>query len=550
MSFESHQSTMPAREQRPRGSALLLAVVVLAGLAAALTACGSSSDTSSSKNVRVASWGGVVNPGGKPVPGGTLTIDQTDAPTALSPLEAGAGLTSALQVEAQIFDTLVQYLPGSIDPKPGLAKSWTVSPDGLTYTFNLRAAKFSDGTPVTSADVKYSLNQQRLPTAIYSSLYAPITKIDTPNPSTAVLHLSKMTPGLIYSLGFLAAAVLPSELIHSDGAKAYGRQPIGSGPFKIKRWQQGQKVELVKNENYWNEGQPYLDGVNFVATPSDNTRVLNVQSGTSDVSMGIPYSQVKRLKGLSDVSVLVPPSAAMTVIWMNNAVKPFQDTTVRQALAYATPTSAIKKVAFDGLAEIMNTAMPKLKYWNSDVKPYPYDLAKAKALMAKSPVPNGFSATLAVTGNDQTSNQIAQILQQSWGKIGVKLTIDRLDHGTLQANFGSMKYDMTLFLPAEFTSDIPVEDEFATLQFNSPPLNNLRTNYKNAEAASLAGRATSEEDPARKQDFAELQSVTMNDPQSIPLVRAPPTMAVRSSVRDFTYMLVNWFRLETVWMEK
>src|SRR5262249_49331114 len=157
-----------------------------------------------------------------------------------------------------------------------------------------------------------------------------------------------------------------------------------------------------------------------------------------------------------------------------NSKKPLNETAVRQALCYATPVNAIIHTVFAGLAPRMNTIIPKLKYWTAAAKAYPYNIAKAKQVLATSSVPHGFKIKIEVISTgDQATLLTAQILQAAWAKIGVNLTIAPVDAATQGNDFGTGAFEMTLFQPGSFTSDVAVDDEFATLLFNSPPTHNL-----------------------------------------------------------------------------
>ena len=410
----------------------LWAVVALLAVAATIAACGGSDGSSGggtgasagSEDVELGAWGGLANPGGEPVRGGTLRLDQSGAPPAVSSLAfLSEPDNGTMQVVMQVFDQLVEFLPGELDPQPGLAERWTVSDDGLSYTFKLRDAQFSDGTPVTSADAKWVLDRARGPESFFGSLFGAITSVQTPDDSTVVLKLSKPTPALLHSLATAGASIVPSKLVKRIGVEAFNKAPIGSGPFTLPRWQPDQPIELKRNPRYWRAGQPYLDEVVLAPTPNDNTRVLNVRSGTSDVADYVPFAQIEPIDKSGEAKVLVAPGADMSVVFINNNKKPFDELAVRQALNYATPVDSIIDVVFHGAAPAMNTVLPKLKYWTDKAKAYTYDVDKAKELLADSSVPNGFDATISIDGSDSATKQVAQILKQAWQEIGVDLTI-------------------------------------------------------------------------------------------------------------------------------
>jgi peptide/nickel transport system substrate-binding protein len=559
--FGRDATTAPSiRPQRTRRVAVVL--VTLAVAAAALTACGGSSGgakkTAAGQNVQIGNWGGVINPGGTPQRGGTLRVDMPSDPVSPSSLyylahpDNGTG-----QIALQIFDQLVEYLPGSLDPQPGLAEHWTISGDGLTYTFTLRQAQFSNGTPVTSADVKYVLNAARGGVdldgtgakSFFADQYGVISGIDTPDDKTVVLHLKKPSPALMYFLAYVAVSIVPAKVVQQEGIKAFNSHPIGSGPFLFESYTRDQEVTLTRNPNYWRKGQPYLDKVRFAVTPDDNTRVLNIQSGSVDVADRIAFSQVATIDKGSTAKVLVVPGGDMNVLWINNSKKPFNEVAVRQALNYATPVDSIVKVVFSGLAPRMNTITPKMKYWPKDLKPYPYDPQKAKDLLAKSSVPNGFSATLNIPGSDQAAKQEAQIIQQAWKQIGVQIAIKPLDDAAHSDDWAGGKYQLTLFPPGPFTTDIPVEDEFAALLFDSPALNNFYTWYKNPAVTSLVQQALTTTDEAKRAAlFQQMHVKSMEDPPVVPLTYTPGRAAVSTKVHAFNYLTGGLFRLETVWM--
>ena len=493
----------------------------------------------------------MINTGGTPQHGGTLTIDQAGSPIEVDSLDFLYNPDAPTeQVITQIYDQLVENLPGSINPQPGLARRWKVSRNGLTYTFYLRSARFSNGMPATSADVKYVLDQARGPKSFFkSSLYGVISKVATPNKSTVIVTLSKPTPGFIYFLANPAASIVPSALIKAKGFTWYKTHPIGTGPFVLTRWVKDQEVDLTRNKYYWRTGLPYLNGVRMRVIANDNTRVLDVQSGTVDASDIVPFSQIATINKGGSAKVLVAPGGDMFVIWMTCSQKPLDEQVVRQALAYATPVASIQKVVFAGVAPRMNGLIPKLKYWSPSVPPYPYDVAKAKALLAKSSVPNGFSATINIIGSDQADNQVAQIVQQAWSQIGVKLTIQRVDSAGLGTKWTKGASDFYLFQPGVFSTDVVVDDEFASLLFDSPQLNNFYTFLKDPAASALVAKATSElSEAARKRDFARVQAITMQDPPVIPLTYTPNRVAVRNNVHNFNYMMAgSYWRLDTVW---
>lgn len=530
----------------------LPAFLAILALATVAWGCGDDGGNGGGTEADVESgpWGGVINRGGTPVKGGHLRIDMPGEPEGLSPLQyLESPSVETFRIGLQVFDQLVEFEPGSLDPQPALAEDWEISEDGLRYEFRLRDAKFSNGMPVTSADVKFSL--RRAKDSFFVDLYEAISRIETPDESTVVLTLSEPTPALLDYLGTMAASIMPAKVVESVGAKTFNESPVGSGPFVVERWRRGQQVELARNERYWREGFPYLNTVTIASVDDDNTRVLNVESGTSDVADQVPFSQVESIDNGGAASVLVTPGADMYAVFMNNSVEPFDEVEVRRALNYATPVDAIIDVVFKGLAPArMNTIIPKLKYWSDEVKPYTYDPERARKLLASSSVPDGFSVKLNIPGGDQPTRQTAQIIQDAWAEIGVEMEIRTLDDATHTEGLTSGNYELTLDQPGDFTTDVPVDDQFAKLLFDSPAISNLFTFSKLPEVARLTRQATVELDEERRADlFERMHAESMENAPVIPLVYTPNRAAVGNNVHDFNYLLLAFWRLESVWVE-
>jgi peptide/nickel transport system substrate-binding protein len=269
-----------------------------------------------------------------------------------------------------------------------------------------------------------------------------------------------------------------------------------------------------------------------------------------DVADRIPFGQVETVNNSDNAEVLVAPGGDMNVIWVNNSKEPFGESVVRQALNYATPVDSIIDVVFAGLADRMNTVMPRMKYWPDDVEPYPYDPEKAKELLAQSSVPDGFSTTIIIPSEDTASKQEAQIIQEAWKDLGIDVQIRPLDDATSGDAFGAGEYELMLFPPGPFTTDIPVEDEFAALLFDFPAINNFFTWYENEEVTALVQQALVETDEAKRAElWHEVHVKSMADPMNVPLTYTPGRAAVANNVHDFNYLMGGLFRLETVWID-
>jgi peptide/nickel transport system substrate-binding protein len=535
------------RRASARGAARPFAGALLAvGIALALGACGGSSssggDTSGSATVDTA----------PAATGGTLRLARSIEPVTLNPFTCSCD-NGSWQTMAQIYDTLVEFMPGAPDDKPGLATSWEASNGQRTFTFHLRPAKFSDGRDVTAEDVKYSLDRANSPDSTFYSLYAVIKDVRVQDASTVVVNLREPTPSFPAYVGFPATSIVPKAVIERMGDDAFGQHPIGSGAFKLQRWAKGQEVDLVRNPNYWRRGQPYLDEVKMLYVPNDNTRVLDLLSGDVDAVDAVPFSQTEQIDSSGQARVLFQDSSAMYNVWLNERYKPLDEIGVRQALNYATPKEQIVQAVFHGKVDVANANLPKLKFWSGSVKPYPYDLEKARELMARSSMPDGFPIAISIVSGDNTTKQVVQVLQDAWSKIGVKVTVQQYDEGTVSERRANYQYQGYMPLIDVFTSDLSVPDEFAQLLFATPDAEpfNGRTFWRDAQTTRLVGDAIHATDAAQQAElWRQVQQRTMDNPSTVPLVFPKYRAASRNGVRGFQYVLVGWWRLEQVSLER
>jgi peptide/nickel transport system substrate-binding protein len=481
--------------------------------------------------------------------GGVLKMARNEEAQSFDPIVPGDN--GSIYTIQQIFDQLTRINNDSTFVSPGLAKSWTISPDRKTYTFHLRDAKFSDGKPVTADDVVFSLGRTFNPKlCFYSFLFAGVKAVTKLNAKTVKIVLKEPNTPLLESLSVFAAAIVPKAIVSKD-PKAFAQHPVGSGPFSLKRFAKGQFTHLVRNPHYWQKGKPFVDEVRMDYVPDDNTRILKLQAGEIDVATLIPYTQIAQLdKG--DTHVQIEPLFRWDGIWLNHAKKPLDDKNVRQALNYATDKEGLVKHVLAGQAEVANHMMPKHRYWRSSVKPYPYDIDKAKQLMAKSSVPKGFSANVVVPSGDTIVSQVAQVIKQSWAELGIKVTIQNLDAGTAATNW--VNGDFTIGTNWYVTSDVTAPDEPAGIEFDYAAPGGFHSafaNYKSPRATKLIRRAAvSHDEKQRAQLFAQLQQLVMDDAYGVALFFSPARTGLRSHVKNFHTLRTGWWRLEDVTLAK
>ena len=311
----------------------LIAVSALA----ALTGCGGSSGSGSST-------GGAAS--GAPVKGGNLVIARSQDSQSMN--NTTVFDNESIWVFEQIFQTLYTVTPNGKGVQPELATSYKVSADKKTYTFTLRSGvKFSTGQAMTSADVKFSLDQSRAAAKGWGYIDAAIKSVEAPSPSTVVVNLKYPWAPLLADLSLFSNGIVPANYGGKTETDFYNA-PVGTGPFKWDFWHKGSALKLVKNTNYWEPGKPYLNSVTWTDTPSDNTRELQLKGGQAQVDEFPAWSTVASLKTTPNVTMNLFNSTRTDYLAFNETVKPFQDVHVRRAISLAIDRAALVKAVLFG----------------------------------------------------------------------------------------------------------------------------------------------------------------------------------------------------------
>jgi peptide/nickel transport system substrate-binding protein len=279
--------------------------------------------------------------------------------------------------------------------------------------------------------------------------------------------------------------------------------------------------------------------------------MLAVQSGTADIGEAVPFAQASSVAQSPDVDVVKQNFTTVQWMYFNNTRSPLNKKAVRQALAYATPLSAISKSVYHDQARIPGTANEPTKYLDRSIKPYPYDTEKARQLLAQAGFPDGIELTLETPSGDSVSAQIATILQSAWKKAGITVDLQQRDSASLDAKRYEMNYDVQITCPTCSSSDVLVDDEIdsymAPLKDN--PTNALFTGWKNDDAVKAVEAAKSDPVEARRKEyFSEFQRTLKEDVPLMGLAYPPNLFAVRTSVHNFAAVPTGWPMLRQVWL--
>ncbi len=451
------------RNRSAQAAALSAAALVSVSLAACSSGSGTSGNAASAPPTAAATAACK----GTPTAGGTLTFAVQNQTLSLDPYNTPGGFGDG-EAQSLVMQGLVRLDPTgkTMNVVPAIADKWTVASDGKSYTFHIRSGlTFSNGQPVTAADVKNALDNWANPkldeyASSFSGGYQSTTVVDS---SDVRVNLSQPVGGFLYYLAMPPAAIYPAALAKSQG-QSFWNSPIGSGPYVLQSWVKGSAITFTKNAKYWESGHPLLDKVIFNFVTDDDTRLLDLENGQAQVIDSVPFDQVSSLRAHKNLVVAPYTIPSWILLSLNNSKAPYSNVNVRQALSDAIDRGAINQKIYAGLATVPNSVLPHLEYdaADSQVPADVYSLTKAKQLMSKGGVAKGFAATLEYPSGNPEFSSLALILQQEWGQLGVKVTLRAEDQATLSKDFTGGTYDMIMPY-ALAVSDVVIPDEFGSL---------------------------------------------------------------------------------------
>lgn len=480
-----------------------------------------------------ASSSGPTSASSKPVQGGDLIIGRPF--DAISMNKTLVNDSPSLWVTEQIMEPLFTSTDNGQSIKPLLATGYKVSADKLTYTINLRkGVKFSDGTPMTAKDVKFSIDEDtKTASTGWGYINAAIDQVNVVNDDTVQIKLKYAWAPILADLALFSNAIIPKNYEGKTAADFYNA-PIGTGPFKWDTWQKGQFLKLTKNTNYWQAGKPYLDSITYTVVPDANTRKLQLQGGQIDINQQPDWSSFATLKSTPGLKTYAFPSTQMDYMEYNQAVKPLQDVHVRRAISYAVDREALVKAVLFGNGQPANSSLaPGVPFYDKTVAGYTYDLKKAKAELAKSSVPDGFTTELLIKAGDPNMGAVSQIVQSELAKIGITLNIKQLDPTSNKKARIASEFSMA---SATWTMDIPDPDEWMSYALDSSNTGSLAhaMGYNNPAIIALNKQAQRESDQTKRaEEYSKIQNMQNDDAPILTLYYSPYAYASTDKVHNF-----------------
>lgn len=404
-----------------------MSLVLAAAMALSLAACGGNQENNGSGG---GTAGGYKN---------TLTWAQGADVTSLDPHQGKE--TPAVQVNTQIFDTLVTVDPETNEVVPQIAESWKQT-DDQTYVFKIREGiKFHDGSDLTAEDVKFSLDRARNSAAV-SYIVNFIEEVTVDDDHTVTVKTTAPYAPTLRNLAIPFAAIVPKAVVEAD-ENAFIQNPVGSGPYKFVEWNHGDHVTLKAFDDYY-AGKPETENLIMKVIPETSQRTIALETGEVDLAYDLAVNDIPKVNSDDKLTVYEIPSLTCWYVSMNMNKKPFDNPKVREAMSMAIDRQTIIDTINAGSGQTADAiiAPAVFGYYSTGVKEY--NPTKAKELLAEAGYPNGFSTTLWVNDN-QSRIEMCQAMQAMLLEVGVQCNLEVLEFGSFISRTTAGDHDLAYF---------------------------------------------------------------------------------------------------------
>ncbi len=388
-----------------------------------------------------------------------LAVARVKDAVGLDPSHETDGMS--LNVTAEIFTNLVKFKPGTFEVVPDIAQSWSSSPDEKRWTFTLKPGlKFSDGSPLDAAAVKFNFDRWRLRGDPYHGAYAypyyasmfgglpgVIVGVDAPAPNRVTMMLATPFGPFLRNLAMSSFGIGSPAAIKKDPHE-FGQTPVAAGPYVLAEWVKDDHITLQANP-LWAGPKPAYATVIVRDIPDQSTSVLSMKKGDVDILVDPRPDDAKELAQQPGVKLYQQPSNNVSYLALNVEKKPFDDVLVRRAIAYAIDEKAIAD-GFYALGAVVadNWTPPGMLGENPALKAYPQDVAKAKALLAQAGLPHGFATQLYYTTSPRPympePERIAEAIQADLKAIGIDVTLEPFEFSVFLTKTRNGEHPMCL----------------------------------------------------------------------------------------------------------
>ena len=495
--------------------------------------------------------------------GGVLVFARSGDSVSLDPARETDG--ESFYATHQVFDTLVEFKTGTTEVVPALATSWEVSDDSLSYTFNLRkGVKFHDGTPLNAEAVVFSMERQFKENHPYYS-YGPwkywgnmdmssiVESITAVNDLTVQFKLQKIEASFLANLAMDFAGIVSPTAFMAD-PEGFASNPVGTGPFKFVSWTKGSDIVFDRNEDYWED--VYIDRLILKVIPDATARWLALQKGEVDIIDNPAVDDLPAMDADPNVQLIQQPGLNVGYLALNTDKKPYNDKRVRQAMNYAINRQEIIDAVYGSAGKIAKNPIPPTMWsFNDDITPYPYDPAKAKALLAEAGYPKGFATEIwampVARPYNPDARKIAEIMQAQLAKINVKVEIISYEWGTYLDKVSVGEHQAAML---GWTGDNGDPDNFLFVLLSIPSAQGSAGNiafWKNKKFNDLVVQAKETVDQARRTElYRQAQVVFHEEAPWVTIANSVVTVPASKAVKNFVISPTGSRVFKSVRLEK
>lgn len=481
----------------------------------------------------------------EPVSGGILRVGLSADPAELDPHKTS--LTAAWHVLEFVYNGLVTTNE-ALEPVPALAEEWEISEDGLTYTFSLRqGVMFHNGREMVGDDVKYSLERILDPETAspHSSDLGGIDTIEVVDPATVVITLSAPDSSFLAKLMGTSIAIVPQEVVEENGDLM--QVMVGTGPFRYVDYVPNSVVTLERNPDYWEEGKPYVDGMEMQIIPDSTARTTALVTGTVDFIEYAPVQDLPIFEGDENIQIAGDQNTNIRYMAVNVTREPFDQLEVRQAISMVIDRQPIIDAAVFGGGTATNIVFPE-SYWAGFESEIPEpDIEGARALLADAGYPDGFQTVIHSWAQYPFLSNAAIVIQEQLRQIGIESELDFQENAIYLENYFSGNFDLSV----TGTSAYVDPNDVILANFGTGESNN-GTGYSNPEVDELIAQGMEETDQdARAEIYRRIQEILLEDLPWINLFIANQYEAMTTNLKGYVHIPTGSNKtLKDAWLEQ
>lgn len=412
--------------------------------------------------------------------------------------------------------------------EPSLAEKWEYKSDTEIIFYLKKGVKFHNGEELKSSDVKFSIERMMNEVSIRSN-FSSIASVDTIDDYTVRVMTSEPSPQLMWNLAGTSASIVSQKAVEELGAD-FGKNPVGTGPMKLKEWRKNNYIVLSRNENYW-DGLPAATSLTFKVIPESTMRMVSLRSKSIDISLATVPTDIGGIKNKSYLKTEGYLSHSMVYMAMNNQKPPFDNLLVRQALSHAIDKESIVTMVLEGEGIPLNSVLTSSFQVDNSVNYYPYDIEKAKSLLSEAGFPNGFDTKIYVAGD--LDSKAAQVIQADFLKINVNLDITLVELSTVLDYANRGEYELCILKNGAYGN--PLTSMANLFRSDASASEGNKSFYKNTKVDVLLKSAkTDMNEQSRNEAYSAAAKIIMEDAPIVPLYLQNRIIGLRSGVDGYT----------------